>query len=99
MESAGESLASCFQMIELIGRQLAEVQGAVAILLAMQAASCVNRCSPAELVELRERVVSALLASPLRAEAVDGAEAAVDTFLGTIEIVRAARAAGEYTAK
>jgi len=65
------------------------MQGIVAVLLAMESARCIDHCRPAQLVELRERIVSTLLASQLRAEAVEGAEAAVETFLGAIRLARA----------
>jgi hypothetical protein len=94
MSSTPESESNALQRLEVLERQLAETQGAVAILLAMAAASCVvGRCRPETLIELRERVVSALLASPLRTEAVDGAEAAVATFLRSISLAKATRAA------
>lgn len=75
------------QRIDLLERQLAEMQGMVAVLLAMESARCIDECRPMQLVELRERVVSVLLASPLREDAVAGAEAAVEVFLGAIRLV------------
>lgn len=77
------------QRIDSLERQCAEMQGIVAVLLAMESARCINQCRPAQLVELRERIVSTLLASQLRAEAVDGAETAVEAFLGAIRLARA----------
>jgi hypothetical protein len=83
------------ERIERIEIQLAEMQGAVAVLLAMEGSTCIGRDKPEKLVELRERIVSTLLASNLRAEAVDGAEAAVASFLVSIKLAQdAAGAAG-----
>lgn len=81
--------------IEALERQLAEMQGVAAVLLAINAASCIGRYRPDDLVELRERVVSSLLATPLGPEAIDGAESAVATFLRAIRLADALRGRGD----
>lgn len=78
------------QRLDLIERRQAEMQGAVCFLLALEGANCAGRYKPGALIELKERVVSNLLGSSLRGDAVEGSEAALAVVLGTLALVDSA---------
>lgn len=77
---------SAEQRIALLENHLAEMQGVVAVLLAVQSAMCIDRFRPESLLELKERIVSSLLSSSLPSGAIGGAESAVAAFLGAIKL-------------